>query len=78
MMQREIERIWQTEKKTIVFVTNNIEEAVYLADRVLVMTNCPGRIKAEFTVDLPRPRDYTSREFLRLRQEISKIIDPTE
>ena len=78
MMQREVERIWQAEKKTVVFVTNNIEEAVYLADRVLVMTNCPGRVKAEFRVDLPRPRDYTSREFLRLRREINEIIDPTE
>ena len=77
-MQREVERIWETEKKTVVFVTNNIEEAVYLADRVLVLTNCPTRVKAEFTVDLPRPRDYTSPEFLELRKRIGSVIDPTE
>ena len=77
-MQREVERIWETEKKTVVFVTNNIEEAVYLADRVLVLTNCPTRVKAEFTVDLPRPRDYMSPEFLELRKRIGSVIDPTE
>ncbi|MCI8598500.1 MAG: ABC transporter ATP-binding protein [Lachnospiraceae bacterium] len=78
LMQEELERIWQTEKRTIVFVTNNIEEALYLADRVLVMSNCPAVIKKEFKVDLPRPRDYTSPEFLRLRQEITSIVDPAE
>lgn len=78
LMQEELERIWQTEKRTIIFVTNNIEEALYLADRVLVMTNCPATIKREFKVDLPRPRDYTDPEFLRLRQEITSIVDPAE
>ena len=78
LMQQELERIWQTEKRTIVFVTNNIEEALYLADRVLVMTNCPATIKREFKIDLPRPRDYTDPEFLRLRQEITSIVDPAE
>jgi ABC-type nitrate/sulfonate/bicarbonate transport system ATPase subunit len=78
LMQREAERIWQTEKKTVVFVTNNIEEALYLADRVLVMTNCPSRIKAEFLIDLPRPRSYTDARFLEYRRQISEIIDPTE
>ena len=77
-MQQELERIWQTEKRTIVFVTNNIEEALYLADRILVMTNCPATIKKEFKIDLPRPRDYTNPDFLRLRQEITAIVDPAE
>lgn len=78
LMQQELERIWQTEKRTIVFVTNNIEEALYLADRVLVMTNCPATIKQEFKIDLPRPRDYTDPKFLQLRQEITSIVDPAE
>jgi len=78
LMQQELERIWQAEKRTIVFVTNNIEEALYLADRILVMTNCPAAIKREFRIDLPRPRDYTDPEFLRLRQEITSIVDPAE
>ena len=77
-MQQELDRVWQTEKKTIVFVTNNIEEAIYLADRVLVMTNCPSTIKAEFKIDLPRPRSYVSEEFLKCRKLISSVIDPTE
>ena len=78
LMQQELERIWETEKRTIVFVTNNIEEALYLADRILVMTNCPATIKQEFKISLPRPRDYTDPEFLRLRREITSIVDPAE
>ena len=55
LMQEELVRIWEQEKRTVVFVTNNIEEAVYLADRIVVMTNCPTTVKQEFTIDLPRP-----------------------
>jgi len=77
LMQEEIMRIWSTEKKTIVFVTNNIEEAVYVADRIILMTNRPAKIKQEYSIDLPRPRDYTSVEFLSLRDEISKNMDRT-
>ena len=78
LMQEELERVWQSEKKTVVFVTNNIEEAVYLADRVLVMTNCPAHIKAEFRIDLPRPRSYMDSAFLEYRRVINAVIDPTE
>lgn len=77
LMQEELMRIWEKEKRTIVFVTNNIEEAVYLANRIVVMTNCPTTIKAEFNIDLLRPRDYVDPEFLRLREEISAIVDKT-
>ena len=75
LKQEELIRIWETEKRTIVFVTNNIEEAVYLADRIVLMTNCPSTIKTEYKIDLPRPRDYTTPEFLRLREEISAVVD---
>ena len=78
LMQEELERIWQTEKRTIIFVTNNIEEAIYLADRILVLTQCPARIKQEFKVDFPRPREITDPGFLKLRQEITSILDSTE
>ena len=78
LMQQELERIWEAEKRTIIFVTNNIEEALYMADRVLVMTNCPATIKKEFKIDLPRPRVYTDSEFLRLRREITSIVDASE
>lgn len=75
LMQQELARIWRTEMKTIVFVTNSIEEAIYLADRIIVLNNCPTGIKAEYAIDLPRPRDYTSAGFLKLRQEITSIMD---
>lgn len=78
LMQKELERIWQAEKRTIIFVTNNIEEALYLADRVVVMTKCPAVIKQEFKIDLPRPRVYTDPRFLSLRREITSVIDPAE
>ena len=77
LMQEELQRIWQTEKRTIIFVTNNIEEALYLADRIIVMSNCPATVKKEFVIDLPRPRDYVSPEFLELRKEITSIMDST-
>lgn len=77
LMQEEVIRLWQREKKTVVFVTNNIEEAVYLADRVLVLGNCPTSVQHEFVIDLPRPRDYVSPDFMRLRQEIGAVIERT-
>ncbi len=77
LMQQEIMRIWSAEKRTVVFITNNIEEAVYVADRIVLLTNCPARIKCEYPIDLVRPRDYTSAEFLRLRDEISRNMDRT-
>ncbi|MBV8585500.1 MAG: ABC transporter ATP-binding protein [Verrucomicrobia bacterium] len=62
--------IWQAERKTVLFVTHDIDESVQLADRVLVMTGRPGRIQAEISVDLPRPRDLDSSEYLGIRDRI--------
>ncbi len=78
LMQEELERIWQKEKRTVVFVTNNIEEAIYLADRIVVLKNCPTSIRKEYEIDLPRPRNLVSPEFLKLREEISEVIDETK
>ena len=78
LMQEELQRIWEAEKRTIVFVTNNIEEAIYLADRIIVLSNCPATVKREYIIDMPRPRDYVSEEFLRLRKEITGIMDSTQ
>lgn len=75
LMQEDLMKIWEKEKRTIVFVTNNIEEAVYLADRIIVMTNCPTRVKKEYEIKLPRPRNYVGSEFLKLREEISAVVD---
>lgn len=78
MMQEELQRIWSTEKRTVIFVTNNIEEAIYLADRIIVLTNCPATVKKEYEIDLPRPRDLVSEKFLALRKEITGILDSSQ
>lgn len=75
MMEEEIHRIWSQEKRTVVFVTNNIEEALYLADRIILLTACPARIQKEYIIDLPRPREYVSPEFLALRKEITENME---
>jgi len=59
LMQELLLGIWETEKKTVLFVTHDIEEAIFVAGRVAVMTARPGRIKSEVAVDLPHPRHYT-------------------
>nr|WP_314460224.1 ABC transporter ATP-binding protein [uncultured Clostridium sp.] len=77
LMQEDLIRIWEKEKRTVVFVTNNIEEAIYLADRIVVLTNCPTTVKKEYTIALGRPRNYVDPEFLNLREEISSVVDKT-
>lgn len=74
-MQDEILKIRNTEKTTIVFVTNNIEEAIYLGDRILLFSNKPSGIVEEYIPNLPRPRNQTSPEFLKLRDEITNKMD---
>jgi NitT/TauT family transport system ATP-binding protein len=56
-MQQELLNIWERDRVTAVFVTHQIDEAIFLADRVLVLSSSPGRLKAEFTIDIPRPRN---------------------
>jgi len=74
-MEEEIQRIWQIEKRTVIFVTNNIEEAVFLGDRIVLLSECPGQIKAIYDVNLPRPRDTIDPEFLKIRKEVSDNTD---
>ncbi len=69
-MRADLVRIWQSEKKTILFVTHDIEEAVQLADRVLIMSPRPGRIEEIVPIDLPRPRDLDSPGYLAKRDGI--------
>ena len=71
-MEEEILRIWEAEKRTVIFVTNNIEEAITLGDRIIQFTERPARVKKEYDLSgLPRPRNHVSPEFLRIRQEIA-------
>ena len=75
-MEEEVLRIWEKEKRTIIFVTNNIEEAVFLADRIVLLSNCPANVKEIYDLaELPRPRNTTSPDFLRIRAEISENTD---
>lgn len=69
-MQQEILRIWEIEKNTMILVTHDIDEAIYLGDRVVVMSSRPGSIKKILRVNLPRPRDRGNVEFAYLRREI--------
>ena len=63
------------EKRTVIFVTNNIEEAVYLGDRIVLLSRCPATIKQIYDVPLPRPRDYVDPEFLAIREAIEANTD---
>jgi sulfonate transport system ATP-binding protein len=69
-MQQEILRIWELEKTTMLLVTHDVDEAIYLSDRVFVISNRPGMIKKVIPVDLPRPRDRSSIEFAVIKKEI--------
>jgi len=73
-LQDELLRIWSALRKTIVFVTHGIEEAIYLADRVVVMTYRPGRVKRIVPVPLGRPRDTASPEFNAVKREVSLLV----
>jgi NitT/TauT family transport system ATP-binding protein len=75
MLQSELLEIWQKTRKTVVFITHSVDEAVFLSDRIVVLTPRPGRICRIFPVDLPRPRNRTSPEFARVRREVLDLIN---
>ena len=75
MMQRELLSMWSAERRTAIFITHNIEEAILLGDRVVVMTARPGRIKEIVTIDLARPRDVTSAEFNAIRRRVTALLE---
>ncbi len=74
VLQDELSRIQRVEHKTILFVTHSIREAVYLADRVVVMTSVPGRIKQVFAVKLPEVRDRFAPEFTQYESDITRVV----
>lgn len=69
-MQQEVLRIWEKERTTMILVTHDIDEAIYLGDRVVVMSSRPGTIRRVVTVPLPRPRDRSAYEFVQIRKAI--------
>jgi ABC-type nitrate/sulfonate/bicarbonate transport system ATPase subunit len=73
-MQRLLADVWRETRKTVIYVTHNVAEAVFLADRVIVMTPHPGRVKAEVRISLPRPRDPLSVEFLEYQKALLRHL----
>jgi ABC-type nitrate/sulfonate/bicarbonate transport system ATPase subunit len=73
-MQDEVLRLWQTRRTTMLFVTHDIDEAIYMSNRIMIMTQPPGRIDRTITNALARPRDRSSPEFLRLRAQILELL----
>ena len=73
-LEDELVKLWKALGSTVLFVTHNIEEAVYVAERILVLTNKPTNIKKEIVVDLPRPRDTVSDDFIRIRKQVTELI----
>jgi NitT/TauT family transport system ATP-binding protein len=78
-LQNELLEIWERDRKTVLFVTHSVEEAVFLSDRVVVLTRSPGRIKATVDIDLPRPRHraelLVDRRYQTLMIQIERLMD---
>ncbi len=77
-LQKEIIQIWEQETKTIIFVTHNVDEAVFLADRILVFSERPGRIIETFNIDQERMRDRTSEEYLDIKRKITGLLETNQ
>ncbi len=73
-LEDELLSLWKRNGTTVIFITHNIEEAVYLGERILVLTNKPTTIKTEIKNDLPRPRDIASKDFVELRNKVTDLI----
>ncbi len=73
-LEDEVIRLWKEMGTTVVFITHNIEEAVYLAERVLILTNKPAKIREEVNVDIPRPRKVSDPEFVKIRNHVTEQI----
>jgi sulfonate transport system ATP-binding protein len=73
-LEDELISLWQKLKSTVLFVTHNIEEAVYVAERILVLSNKPTKVKTEIPVDIPRPREFLDPKFMEIRNHVTELI----
>lgn len=73
-LEDEVVRLWQELGSTVIFITHNVEEACYLADRILILTNKPASVKEDLRLDMPRPRDIASEEFISTRVHVESAI----
>jgi ABC-type nitrate/sulfonate/bicarbonate transport system ATPase subunit len=73
-MQREVLDIWRHRRRTVVFVTHNLEEAVFLGDRIIILSAKPAKIMADFEITLPRPRDPLAPDFTRIRAKCAQWL----
>ena len=73
-LEDELIKLWEKTKTTVLFITHNIEEAVYLGQKILILTNKPAKVKKILVDDLPRPRDITSPDFVKLRNDVTELI----
>jgi len=69
-LREEIQDLWQKTRKTVFFITHSVEEAIFFADRIIMMSANPGKVKKEFKIDLPRPRHIEAPEFIELRADL--------
>ena len=73
-LEDEVIRLWKETGTTVIFITHNIEEAIYLAQKVLILTNKPAKIKEQLSIDLPHPRNVSDAEFIRMRKYVTEQI----
>ena len=74
ILQQELLRIWEVDKKTVLFITHSVDEALVLGNKIAVMTQRPGRIRELITFDVPRPRDITDAEFNDVKRHVLGLI----
>ncbi len=74
-LQQQLLKIWSESRKTVLFITHSVQEAVFLADRIIVMTARPGRIKSDFLIDLEHPRDFSSDAFRKIEKSVFDSLD---
>ena len=74
ILREEIQKIWMETKKTVVFITHSVEEAMFFGDKVIMLSANPGQIKEIMPIDLPRPREIDAPEFITIRHRLLQIL----